>query len=242
MFVQESSEGDRKFDGYNMARPFLRLFIRCHAIASIFLSCFMFSAFAACPPVTALSAPTNIQNTFIRKGAGEYGVPRSSGGKHQGVDLVVNADYKDDKPYAVYAIDGGVVAYSQINGSEDTGYGNVVVVDHGNGCYSLYGHLANKPFSTVSPGGNLDVHVGDSIRAGQRLGYFVSVTADIDSTGNARKTYPLARFQTHFELIEAEAGRKGPGRLIDTILKAPVARADPTGFLSGLGYKYYNSN
>jgi murein DD-endopeptidase MepM/ murein hydrolase activator NlpD len=196
---------------------------------------------AACPP-TGLFAPTNVSKTFLRKTVGEYAAPRSSGGAHTGIDLVVNADYPEDAAYAVYAVDSGTVAYAQINGSENTGYGNVVVIDHGGDCYSFYAHLASKPFTPVKPGGNLEVKVGDKVEGGARIGYFVSNTFDIDSTGNARNVGLTARHQTHFELISAQSGRKGPGTLKDTILKAPAARIDPTNFLKRLQYDYYKAD
>jgi hypothetical protein len=192
----------------------------------------------ACPPPSAIIAPTDLHTTFIRTGVGEFGAPRSNGASHAGVDLVVNADYAEDAAYAVYAVAAGTVAYAQMNGSEDSGYGNLVVIDHGDGCYTMYAHLASKPFTPVRPGGNLEVKVGDAVHAGQRLGYFVSVTFDIDSTGNARKVEWPARRQTHFECIVAPSGRRGPGSLAQTILRPPAFRTDPTNFLKGLGYRY----
>ena len=39
----------------------------------------------------------------------------------------------------IYATDGGVVVYA---GWNDFGYGNLVVIDHGNGWQSVYGHLS----------------------------------------------------------------------------------------------------
>ena len=52
---------------------------------------------------------------------------------HRGVDL--RAGLGDP----IYAVDGGVVVYA---GWNDYGYGNLVVIDHGNGWQSVYGHLS----------------------------------------------------------------------------------------------------
>jgi LysM repeat protein len=52
---------------------------------------------------------------------------------HPGVDL--RAGLGDP----IYAVDGGVVVYA---GWNDYGYGNLVVIDHGDGWQSVYGHLS----------------------------------------------------------------------------------------------------
>src|SRR3990172_3119894 len=52
---------------------------------------------------------------------------------HRGIDL--RAGLGDP----IYAVDGGVVLYA---GWNDFGYGNLVVIDHGNGWQSVYGHLS----------------------------------------------------------------------------------------------------
>jgi murein DD-endopeptidase MepM/ murein hydrolase activator NlpD len=53
-------------------------------------------------------------------------------GIHRGLDI--DADLNDP----IYAVDNGVVVYA---GPNSRGYGNLVVVDHGNGWQSLYAHL-----------------------------------------------------------------------------------------------------
>lgn len=51
---------------------------------------------------------------------------------HYGIDIA------GDIGYAIWAVDDGVVVYS---GWNNWGYGNVIVIDHGNGWQSLYAHL-----------------------------------------------------------------------------------------------------
>ena len=68
---------------------------------------------------------------------------------HWGVDFA-GADGN-----AVYAADAGVVVYS---GWNTWGYGNVIVVDHGNGWQTLYAHL-----SQINAGCNQSVGQGDLI-------------------------------------------------------------------------------
>jgi murein DD-endopeptidase MepM/ murein hydrolase activator NlpD len=196
----------------------------------------MLNGALACDPGTLKFPITDKTKTFIRKGNGEWGAPRSGDKPHGGVDLIVNASYPDNASYAVYAIAAGTVAYSQLNGSETKGYGNTIVVDHGNDCYSLYAHLANSPFTPLKPGGNLLKKVGDKVQGQDKLGYFVDVQADVDSTGNARSTAPEARHQVHFELISAPSGREGTGGLTTIILKNDGKRLDP---LKAIGYSIH---
>lgn len=61
-----------------------------------------------------------------------FGVNRGSGKTHKGVDLVG----KSSK--LIYPIFGGTVITKSYDGD---GYGNYVVVNHGNGYWSLYAHM-----------------------------------------------------------------------------------------------------
>ena len=84
---------------------------------------------------------------------------------------------------AIYAVDAGVVVYA---GWHNGGYGNVVVIDHGNGWQSLYGHL-----DTVAVG------CGDGLFQGNVLG-------GMGSTGNSTGTH------VHFELMSDLYGKVNP--------------------------------
>jgi murein DD-endopeptidase MepM/ murein hydrolase activator NlpD len=87
---------------------------------------------------------------------------------HEGVDIATAHGS------AVKAIDDGIVLEARRHG----GYGNMVLVDHGSGRQTLYGHLRKYI-----------VRVGDKIVRGQQLG-------EVGSTG--RSTGP----HLHFEIIE----------------------------------------
>ncbi|MGH2521307.1 MAG: peptidoglycan DD-metalloendopeptidase family protein [Anaerolineales bacterium] len=54
-------------------------------------------------------------------------------GVHHGIDI------KTGLGAPIYAVDGGVVVYA---GPNDYGYGNLIVIDHGNGWQSVYAHLS----------------------------------------------------------------------------------------------------
>lgn len=87
---------------------------------------------------------------------------------HEGVDIAT--------PYGagVKAVDDGIVLEARRHG----GYGNMVLIDHGGGRQTLYGHLRK-----------FIVHEGDKIVRGQQVG-------EVGSTG--RSTGP----HLHFEIIE----------------------------------------
>ncbi len=83
----------------------------------------------------------------------------------------------------VYAVDSGVVVYA---GWNDWGYGNLIVIDHGNGWQSLYAHLSA-----------LNVECGSYVFQGDVIGA-------IGSTGNSTGSH------LHFELMHAEYGKVNP--------------------------------
>jgi murein DD-endopeptidase MepM/ murein hydrolase activator NlpD len=87
---------------------------------------------------------------------------------HWGIDI------DGDLGNAVWSIDNGVVVYS---GWSNNGYGNLVVVDHGNGWQSLYAHL-----------NDIYVGCGESVFQGTTLG-------GLGTTGNSSGPH------LHFELI-----------------------------------------
>jgi murein DD-endopeptidase MepM/ murein hydrolase activator NlpD len=75
---------------------------------------------------------------------------------------------------AVYAADSGVVVYA---GWNDWGYGNVIVIDHGNGWQTLYAHLSQ-----------VRVGCGQSVNQGELIG-------NVGSTGNSSGPH------LHFEMM-----------------------------------------
>jgi hypothetical protein len=83
----------------------------------------------------------------------------------------------------VYAVDSGVVVYA---GWNDWGYGNVIVIDHGNGWQSLYAHL-----NAINVGCGAFVYQGDYIGA-------------IGVTGNSTGPH------LHFELMSDQYGKVNP--------------------------------
>ena len=87
---------------------------------------------------------------------------------HSGMDI--GASYGS----AIVASDGGTVSWC----GEKGGYGNCIMIDHGNGYYTLYGHMSSYAVS-----------YGDSVSKGQTIGY-------VGSTGWA--TGPHLHFEIRY--------------------------------------------
>lgn len=90
------------------------------------------------------------------------------GRMHNGIDIAGGGDY--GQPFI--AADGGTVIWS---GNDGGGYGNYVMIDHGNGYMTVYGHASELACST-----------GDYVSQGDVIGY-------IGSTGNS--TGPHLHFE-----------------------------------------------
>ncbi len=93
-------------------------------------------------------------------------------------------DFAGAEGNAVYAVDAGTVVYS---GWNTWGYGNLVIIDHGNGWESRYAHLSQ-----------INVGCGQSVGQGDMVG-LVGMTGGT-STGP----------HLHFELVNATYGRVNP--------------------------------
>ena len=87
---------------------------------------------------------------------------------HTGIDIASN------QGTAVYASDGGSVTLAGWNG----GYGNCIMIDHGNGYVTLYGHLSS-----------ISVSVGQPVSQGTTIGA-------VGSTGNSTGPH------LHFEVLK----------------------------------------
>jgi len=96
---------------------------------------------------------------------------------HRGIDIA------GDTGEPVYAVDYGVIVYA---GWNDWGYGNMVMVDHGNGWQSLYAHLSS-----------INVICGGSVLQGTVIGA-------IGSTGNSSGSH------LHFELMHSQYSKVNP--------------------------------
>jgi murein DD-endopeptidase MepM/ murein hydrolase activator NlpD len=110
-------------------------------------------------------------NSWIRPAQGtvssEYG-PRW-GTEHEGIDIAAGSGS------AIRAAGDGVVKKASWYG----GYGNAVIIDHGKGVQTLYGHASK-----------LDVREGERVRAGQ-------VIAKVGSTGDS--TGPHLHFEVELD-------------------------------------------
>jgi murein DD-endopeptidase MepM/ murein hydrolase activator NlpD len=106
------------------------------------------------------------------------GTPFTPSIRHFGVD------FAGALGNAVFATDAGTVVYS---GWNDWGYGNLIILDHGNGWQSLYAHLSQ-----------INVGCGQNVGQGQTIG-LIGMTGGT-STGT----------HLHFELLNKVYGYVNP--------------------------------
>lgn len=120
--------------------------------------------------------PTTASNSVVTSGYGGRNAVKTSTGysstNHDGIDIGGTGGNLNGQ--AADSISGGKVAEV---GYDENGYGNYVVVDHGNGYTSLYGHLQKAT-----------VKQGDTVSAGQQVGV-------IGSTGSS--TAPHLHLRVH---------------------------------------------
>ena len=108
---------------------------------------------------------------FIWPVPGYRNCSRWYGGSHKGVDICAAAGTP------IYASAGGTVTKAGYNrAGAGTGYGNSIIISHGNGYTTLYAHCLS-----------LVVHAGQSVKQGQLIGY-------VGSTGRSSGNH------CHFEI------------------------------------------
>jgi hypothetical protein len=176
------------------------------------------------------TTPTLTNASLLRGGPGAFGSPRGAGHTHQGVDIVANQSSADKTIYQVRATSDGKIAYCRVNGSASTGYGYTVVIDHQNGFYTLYAHLAINASTGV-------VGMGQAVAQGDIIGYLADLANGEKSSGNvlADVVAPYDKIQLHIECFEAPQGRSSTGALSD--IKDGCTLDDPTLRLTALGYQ-----
>ena len=117
--------------------------------------------------------------TFVWPSVERYlsGYDYSPETNHHGIDIAGSTGY------ALFAVDAGVVVYA---GWNDWGYGNTVVIDHGNGWQSLYAHMDS-----------MNVACGSFVYQGDVIGA-------LGNTGNSSGAH------LHFELRSDLYGKVNP--------------------------------
>lgn len=110
-------------------------------------------------------------------------VARSISGYDYNSNIHPGIDIAGAEGNAVFTVDSGVVVYA---GWSEYGYGYLIVIDHGNGWQSAYGHLSA-----------VGVSCGQSVARGTRIGA-------VGNTGNSSGSH------LHFELRSELYGKVNP--------------------------------
>ncbi len=113
-----------------------------------------------------------------KSGSGSFAWPMSGSISQRYWEGHRAIDIANSRGTAVYAADSGFVSATQW---ASTGYGRMVIIDHGNGYSTLYAHLDS-----------IAVEVGESVSKGQQIG-------KCGSTGNSTGPH------LHFEVLQGSA-------------------------------------
>ena len=137
--------------------------------------------------------PTTASNSVVTSGYGGRNAVKTSTGysstDHDGIDIGGTGGNLNGQ--AADSIGGGKVTEV---GYDENGYGNYVVVDHGNGYTSLYGHLQKAT-----------VKQGETVSAGQQVGV-------IGSTGSSSAPHLHLRVHKNGQSIDPRTVIPGYGK------------------------------
>ncbi|WP_152395498.1 murein hydrolase activator EnvC family protein [Paenibacillus guangzhouensis] len=124
-----------------------------------------------------------IQTFRLSSGFGPrtHPVTGQKGKMHTGLDFAA------PKGTSIYAAEAGIVIVAQTV----SGYGNCVIINHGNGLWTLYGHIRN---------GGILVEKGQEVKKGQKI-------AEVGSTGQSTGNH------LHFEVRVNEVPKNPTGYL-----------------------------
>lgn len=120
------------------------------------------------------------------------------GSFHPGVDI------HNNNGFPIFASRSGTVVYANTDKKPYTGYGNCVVINHGDGYISIYGHMSH-----------MSVNYGDTVEQGQQI-------------GNVGKTGMATGPHLHFE-VRQNSVKINPATLISSlgIMGSKVKYGDP---------------
>lgn len=111
----------------------------------------------------------------------EFGVVRSGGSRHKGVDIVG----KNSKH--IYSVGNGTVV---TKGYDSDGYGNYIIVNHGSGYWSLYGHLS-KVYVSEGQSVNNNTILGVEGSTGRSTGSHLHLEIRKGSNSSANTINPI---------------------------------------------------
>jgi len=106
---------------------------------------------------SATKAPAAAKTTTAS--LGNWGNPLPGGRVSQGIHGYNGIDVSAPSGTPIYAAAGGTIVVAKGGGGYNGGYGNYIVIDHGNGTQTLYAHMSSLAVS------------GGSVSKGSLIGY-----------------------------------------------------------------------
>ena len=116
------------------------------------------------PTTSTAKAPAAAQTTTAS--LGNWGNPLPGGRVSQGIHGYNGIDISAPAGTPIYAAAAGTIVVAKGGGAYNGGYGNYIVIDHGNGTQTLYAHMSSLAVSggSVSKGGLIG-YVGNTGRS-----------------------------------------------------------------------------
>lgn len=142
-------------------------------------------------PATKKGAIAKVEILKSTKGTGKCGISmvwpvaaatrlsQGFSGRHTGMDISYKSQNNTALP--IVAAAAGKVVEAKTSGWNG-GYGNVIVIDHGNGYMTRYGHNSK-----------VLVKVGDKVESGQKIAVM----------GRSGRVYGMTGIHLHFELVKS---------------------------------------
>lgn len=121
---------------------------------------------AAAKSSSSVAAKKAASSVALPAISGFFGNPLPGGRVSQGIHGYNGVDISAPAGTPIYAAAGGTVIVAKGGGGYNGGYGNYIVIDHGNGTQTLYAHMSSLAVSGGSVGkGTLIGYVGNTGRS-----------------------------------------------------------------------------
>ena len=164
---------------------------------------------------TSMCWPLN-KESYVSAGYPNY----DDGTYHGGIDIVLKSGNSEGEPFI--AVQDGKVTLALNDGQDNLGYGNCILIDHGNGISSFYAHAKS-----------IAVAENATVKKGQTIGY-------IGKTGNATGAHlHLEIWKNNARVNPLDYVKNPYGDTTPTTPETPETPIDPADIKGTFTFKVY---